>query len=72
MAVDQRRLRDYLRHILQGVERIRRYTGDMDEVRFLDNEMAQDAVIRNLEIIGDASHNIESQFPRSSVRRLRR
>ena len=26
-------------------------------------EIAQDAVIRNLEIIGEASHNIETQFP---------
>jgi uncharacterized protein with HEPN domain len=25
--------------------------------------MVQDAVIRNLEIIGEASHNIEQQFP---------
>lgn len=35
----------------------------MDEVTFLENEMAQDAVIRNIEIIGEASHNIEVHFP---------
>jgi len=29
----------------------------------LQNEMAQDAVIRNFEIIGEASHNIESHYP---------
>jgi uncharacterized protein with HEPN domain len=30
---------------------------------FLGNAMAQDAVIRNLEIIGEASHNIEQHHP---------
>ena len=48
------RVPDYLGHILQAIERIGRYTADLDEVGFLRNEMAQDAVIRNIEIIGDA------------------
>ena len=30
-----------------------------DEATFLQNEMMQDAVIRNLEVIGEASRNIE-------------
>ena len=30
---------------------------------FLQNEMVQDAVIRNFEIIGEASHNIEQHYP---------
>ena len=30
---------------------------------FLEDEMVQDAVIRNFEIIGEASHNIEARFP---------
>ena len=54
---------DYLGHILQAIERIERYTEDLGEVAFLEDEMAQDAVIRNFEIIGDASHNIEARFP---------
>lgn len=60
---DQQRLVDYLGHILQAIERIERYTEVMDEMAFLDDEMAQDAVIRNFEIIGEASHNIEVNFP---------
>lgn len=63
MNLDTQRLADYLSHILQAIERIERYTGDIDEVAFLRNEMAQDAVIRNFEIIGEASHNIEVHFP---------
>lgn len=64
MSHEQQRLVDYLEHILRAIEHINRYTDDMDEVTFLQNEMAQDAVIRNFEIIGEASHNIEVRFPR--------
>lgn len=63
MTHDARRLADYLTHIREAIERIARYTTDLDEVAFLDNQMAQDAVIRNLEIIGEASHNIETRHP---------
>ena len=56
---DTVRLLGYLRHILQAIERIQNYTEEFDEVAFLQNEMAQDAVIRNLEIIGEASRNIK-------------
>lgn len=63
MSRDQQRLTDYLAHILEAIERIGRYTEDLDAVAFLGNEMAQDAVIRNLEIIGEASHNIEGHYP---------
>ena len=59
----QQRLFDYLSHILQAIERIGRYTDGTTEAEFLVSEIAQDAVIRNLEIIGEASHNIELHFP---------
>ena len=52
------RVPDYLGHILNAIERIDRYTADMDGVEFLSNELVQDAVIRNIEIIGEASSNI--------------
>ena len=63
MSRDGQRLVDYLSHILEAIERIDRYTSDLDELAFLQDEMAQDAVIRNIEIIGEASHNIEVHFP---------
>ena len=63
MKRDQQRLPDYLGHILEAIERIGRYTDEIDENSFLQDEMAQDAVIRNLEIIGEASHNIERDYP---------
>jgi uncharacterized protein with HEPN domain len=62
MTRDQQRLTDYLGHIQEAIERIERYIEDIDEISFLQNEMAQDAVLRNLEIIGEASHNIEQHY----------
>ena len=63
MSKDLQRLVDYLVHILEEIERIDRYTEDMDEVAFLQNELVQDAVIRNLEILGEASNNIQKHYP---------
>ena len=63
MSRDQQRLQDYLAHILEAIERIDRYTGDMDELAFLENDLVQDAVVRNLEIVGEASNNIGKHYP---------
>ncbi|OWW21855.1 DUF86 domain-containing protein [Noviherbaspirillum denitrificans] len=58
MTRNASRVPDYLEHIQQAIERIRRYTEEMDETAFLQNEMVQDAVIRNIEIVGEAANNI--------------
>lgn len=63
MSRDQQRLSDYLGHILEAIQRIHRYTEDMVEVIFLGDELVQDAVIRNFEIIGEASRNIARHYP---------
>ena len=64
---DVSRLLDYLEHILQAIERIQGYIEDVDEATFLQEEIRQDAVIRNLEVIGEASRNIERHFPEFST-----
>lgn len=63
MSKDKQRLIDYLAHILEAIERIDRYTEEVDELAFLHNELIQDAVIRNLEILGEASNNIQKHYP---------
>ncbi len=63
MSRDHDRLADYLDHVLQSISRIERYVGAIREEDFMRNELIQDAVIRNFEIIGEASHNIEIRFP---------
>ena len=57
------RVPDYLAHILGAIERIDRYTKDLDDVAFLNNELVQDAVIRNIEVIGEASNKIMRTAP---------
>lgn len=54
------RVPDYLGHILQAIKRIGRYTEDLDETGFLNSDLVQDAVIRNIEIIGEAANNIQA------------
>jgi uncharacterized protein with HEPN domain len=63
MSRREQRLADYLAHILEAIERVDRYTVSMDEPAFLNNQLVQDAVIRNFEIIGDASNNIAMRYP---------
>lgn len=63
MSRDPQRLPDYLGHILEAIERIHSYVEDVDEVGFLSSKIIQDAVIRNLEVIGEASRNIERVHP---------
>jgi uncharacterized protein with HEPN domain len=48
---------------VEAIERIDRYTRHIDEPSFAANQLVQDAVVRNLAIIGEASHNIEKHCP---------
>jgi uncharacterized protein with HEPN domain len=53
--------------MLEAVEKINRYTKDYDYDQFLADERTSDAVVRNLEIIGEAASRlpveIRQQFP---------
>ena len=51
-----------LRHILDAAERISAYLKGADQGSFLANRMLQDAVIRNLEIIGEACVNLSPEL----------
>jgi uncharacterized protein with HEPN domain len=53
------RIPDYLAHMQQAIERIQNYTQAMSKAAFMDSPITQDAVIRNLEILGEAAHNID-------------
>ncbi len=45
----------YLRHILDAISRIEEYVGDMDHEAFMGTTLVQDGVIRQFEIIGEAT-----------------
>ena len=49
----------YLEHILEATRRIRSYTAE-GKASFLADVKSQDAVIRNLQILGEASKKVSS------------
>lgn len=53
--------RVYLLHVRDGLDRIFKYTRDGREAFFADTK-TQDAVIRNLEIIGEAVKNLSQNY----------
>lgn len=52
------RIPDYLRHIIEATEKIEKYTAGLSLMDFLNNDMCRDAVVRQIEIIGEASARI--------------
>ncbi len=57
------RLPDYLAHIVDAIDRINRYVDGLDRAGFGDDELVQDAVVRNFEIVGEASRRIRLGHP---------
>lgn len=55
-----------VRDILESIAKIQRYTDGLDLKRFRDHEMALDAVIRNLEVIGEAAHQVPDEIKASA------
>ncbi len=55
----------YLHHILAAVGRIETYSKGITFQEFLETGIIQDAVVRQLEIIGEASRNLSSDLCRS-------
>lgn len=51
-----------LKDIIEAVDRIQRYIGEMTLGEFLANTEKQDAVVRNLEIIGEAVKNLSAEL----------
>ncbi len=60
---DHLRLPEYLGHIVQAIDQVHSYVEDMVELTFLQDRKTQDAVIRNFEVIGEASNNIRKFHP---------
>jgi len=51
-----------LNHILESIEEIEKNITNLDEAEFFRNTTIQDAVIRRLEIIGEATKNLPESF----------
>jgi uncharacterized protein with HEPN domain len=52
----------YLKHMNDSIDKIIRYAGELDQNEFLKDEMVQDAVIRQIEIVGEASKRLSPGF----------
>jgi len=58
------RVEDYLEHIAQAIQRAVDYVERFDSLSaFQQGQLEQDAVIRNIEIIGEAARQIQRQAP---------
>lgn len=53
---------DFVRHIAEAVRRTASYTKKMTCEDFLEDIKTQDAVIRNIEIIGEATKNLSDEI----------
>ncbi len=54
----------YLRHIRDAIQQVHRYLQSVSRDEFFEEEMRQDAVIRQLSIIGEAAGDLSEEFRR--------
>ena len=69
-----RSLKLTIEDILDAIFKIERYTSEMNFLKFKGNDLVIDAVIRNLEIIGEAStyipENVRNKYPELPWKRM--
>lgn len=52
----------FIQHIRESIEKVEKYTKGVSKTKFSRSSQIQDAVMRKLEIIGEAVKNIPSDF----------
>ena len=52
----------FIEHLLDSISKIEKYVQDITVHDFVDDELIQDAVIRNFEIIGEATKHLSDSF----------
>lgn len=52
----------FLHHILESIEIIEGFTKDINKSDFLRSIQTQDAIVRRLEIIGEATKNLPKSY----------
>ncbi len=72
--MSKRDVKLFLHDILESIEKIERYTKNLSFDEFVKNNLVVDAVIRNLEIIGETVKNIpediRSKYPEIPWRQI--
>jgi uncharacterized protein with HEPN domain len=62
MSKTHRDVKLFVNDILEAIEKIEKYIHKMSYAEFQKDEKTRDAVLRNLEIIGEAVRNIPEKF----------
>jgi uncharacterized protein with HEPN domain len=60
----KRRDPDYCSDVLEAMQRIMTYTGGVSYEQFMADRRTQDAVVRNIEVIGEAVKRLSSSLKR--------
>ncbi|RAR56958.1 uncharacterized protein with HEPN domain [Paraburkholderia unamae] len=58
MRKKELRIPDYVEHMLVAIGRIREYTAPLTSETFESTQVVIDAVVLNLQILGEAAHNV--------------
>jgi len=61
---------DRLEHIIEAINRIIKFTSKMTYPDFVKNEMAQFAIIKNFEIIGEAAYHLPVEFRKENEEKI--
>jgi|SRR3989344_8021029 len=52
----------FLKYILDSIEKIEEFSEDIEKTQFMNSIKTQDAIIRRIEIIGEATKNLSEEF----------
>lgn len=52
----------FLKHVIECIERIEKFVDKLEEEDFLKDELVQSAVIRQIEVVGEAVKNLPIDF----------
>lgn len=66
--------KERLTHMIESIDRIKKFTNKMSFEEFLADEMAQFAIIKNFEIIGEAAYytskELKGKYPEIEWRKI--
>jgi uncharacterized protein with HEPN domain len=54
--------RVYLTHMIDAIRAVKRYLDNVPEAEFRSNEMLQDAVIRQIQVLGEACKRLSAEL----------
>ena len=57
----------FISHILESIDKIEKYVSGLTGHDFANNDLVQDGVIRNFEIIGEATKHLSKDFRQKHI-----